>query len=209
MDPWPMIEQDRSALSDYLSTLSEADWKQQSLCAAWTVEQVVAHMLVIPTVSKGKIFINFLGSGFNLDKFSDKMVNRITAENSPEQLAKAMGEAATSQNTPPGLKPLGIFAEVLVHAGDISESVGKPLAFPADHYVVGLDYLKDVQPALGCRERIADLQLNATDVEWTHGHGPTVEGSAQHLILAMAGRKAALDHLNGKGVDTMRSRDEH
>lgn len=207
MDPWPMIEQDRRALSDYLSTLSEADWKQPSLCAGWTVEDVVAHMLVIPTLSKGKIFINFLGSGFNLDKFSAKMVSRITAENSPEQLARKMGDAASSRNTPPGLKPLGILAEVLVHAGDISEGVGTPLAFPADHYVVGLDHLKDVQPALGCRERIAGLQLNATDAEWTHGQGPLVEGTAQHLILAMAGRKAALDHLSGEGVETMRSRD--
>ena len=47
---------------------------------------------------------------------------------------------------PPGLKPLGVLAEVLVHAGDISEGVGRPLAFPTDHYVAGLDFLKDMQP---------------------------------------------------------------
>jgi hypothetical protein len=164
-------------------------------------------MLVIPTLSKGKIFINFLGSGFNLDRFSAKMVSRITNENSPEELAATLGEAATSRSTPPGLKPMGILAETLVHAGDISESVGRPLAFPTDHYVAGLDYLKDVQPALGCKKRIEGLQLAATDAEWSHGEGLLVEGTAQHLTLAMTGRKATLDHLSGAGVDTLRGRD--
>ena len=206
MDPWPMIEQDRAALADYLSGLSADEWQQQSLCADWTIEQVAAHMLVIPTVSKGSIFFNFLTSGFNLDKFSAKMVSRITGEKSPDDIAAAMADSAGSRNNPPGLKPPGIFAEVLVHAGDISEAVGRPLAFPTDHYVVGLEYLKDVQQALGCRERIAGLGLSATDADWSHGDGPTVEGTAQHLALAMAGRTPVLDHLSGDGVDTLRSR---
>jgi uncharacterized protein (TIGR03083 family) len=201
-----MIEADRTALAEYLSALSSEEWQQQSLCADWTVAEVVAHMLVIPTVSKGKIFLNFLGSGFNLDKFSAKMVGRITSEKSPAQLADALGAAASSRSTPPGLKPIGILAETLVHAGDISEAVGKPLAFPADHYVAGLDYLKDVQPALGCKERIAGLRLQATDADWSHGDGPPVEGSVQHLTLAMTGRTAALAHLSGDGIATLRAR---
>ncbi len=206
MDPWPMIEADRKELAGYLSGLSDEDWKKQSLCADWTVEEVAAHMLVIPTVPKGKIFLGFLGSGFKLDKFSEKMVRRITSEKSPQEIAETMAEAAGSRSVPPGLKPMGVLSEVLVHSGDISEGVGRPLAFPTDHYVAGLDYLKDVQPALGCRERIEGLQLRATDADWTHGDGPVVEGPAQHLALAMTGRKAALDHLDGEGVDTLRGR---
>lgn len=207
MDPWPMIEADRNALAEYLSGLSAEEWQSASLCAGWTVEEVAAHMLVIPTVPKLKIFLNFLGSGFNLDKFSNKMVKGITDEKSPEQIAAAMTGAASSRSVPPGLKPMGVLAETLVHAGDISEAVGKPLALPTDHYVAVLDFLKDVQPALGCKERIAGLRLSATDAEWTHGDGPTVEGTAQHLALAMTGRKAVLDHLSGDGVDTLRGRD--
>ncbi len=207
MDPWPMIEADRRALAEYLSGLSADEWKKPSLCADWTIEEVAAHMLVIPTVPKGKIFLNFLGSGFNLDKFSAKMVGRITTEKSPEQIAAAMGEGAASRSTPPGLKPMGILSEVLVHAGDISLGVGRPLAFPTDHYIAGLDYLKDVQPALGCKKRIEGLHLESTDGNWSHGEGPAVQGTAQHLALAVSGRKAALDHLSGDGVEIMRGRD--
>ena len=206
MDPWPMIEADRRELADYLSGISADDWTKQSLCADWTVEDVAAHMLVVPTVSGGSVFWNFLKSGFNLDRFSAGMVKRITSENSTDQIVDTMRATAGSTSTPPGLKPIGVLAEVLVHSGDISEGVGKPLAFPTEHYVAGMEYLKDVQPALGCKKRIADLHLQATDAEWSHGEGPTVEGPAQYLTLAMTGRKAALDQLSGDGVETLRSR---
>lgn len=206
MDPWPMIEADRRALAEYLGGLADDDWSKPSLCADWTVEEVTAHMLVIPTVSKGTIFLNFLTSGFNLDKFSAKMVAKQLESASGAQLATVLGDSAGSRSTPPGLKPLGILAEVLIHSGDISLPVGTGLAFPADHYVVGLDFLKETQPVYGCRDRIAGLRLQATDADWSYGDGPVVEGTTQHLLLAMTGRSAAIDHLTGDGVDTLRGR---
>lgn len=207
MDPWPMIEADRRALGAYLAGLSPDEWNRPSLCSDWSVADVAAHMLGIPTVSKGATFLTFLGSGFNLGKFSDKVIARIRSEKSPEELATTMSAAAGSRNVPLGLKPMGVLAETLVHSGDISEGVGRPLAFPPDHYAAGLDYLKDAQPVLGCKERIAGLRLQATDVDWSHGDGPAVQGTAQHLAMAVTGRKAVLDHLTGDGVATLRSRD--
>lgn len=207
MDPWPMIEADRLTLADYLSGLPAEDWEKQSLCTDWTVKEAAAHMLVVPTVPKSQVFLNFLLSGFNLNRFSARMVDKIAGENSPEEIVEKMRSEAGSRNVPPGLKPMGALSEVLVHSGDISEGAGRPLAFPADHYTAGLDYLKNIQPALGCRKRIEGLELRATDADWVHGEGPLVEGTAQYLTLAMTGRKAALDHLSGDGVAVMRSRD--
>ena len=53
MDPWPMIEAARRALGEYLSGLSDEEWNRPSLCEGWSVADVAAHMLVIPTVSGG------------------------------------------------------------------------------------------------------------------------------------------------------------
>jgi uncharacterized protein (TIGR03083 family) len=172
-----MTEADRTTLADYLTALSPEEWATPSLCADWTVEQVDAHMPVIPTVSKGKIFLNFAGSGFNLDKFSARMVGRLTSELSTDAIVESMRASAGSRQVPPGLKPIGVLAEVLVHGGDISRGVRRPLEFPTDHYAAALDYLKDVQPALGCKKRIAGLELRATDSDWSTGEGPLVEGS--------------------------------
>jgi len=41
---------------------------------------------------------------------------------------------------------------------------------------------------------------------WRHGSGPEVTGPAIALLLAMAGRKTALDDLTGPGVALLRSR---
>ena len=159
MDPWPYIKSDREALADYLETLDADDWQKPSLCDQWTVKGVATHMLVTPMVSKGKIFFSFLGSGFNLDKMSAKFVKSMSTEMSTDDIVAKTRETAGSQSAPPGLKPMGVLGEVLTHSGDISLAVGKPFDLPVDHYVVGLDYMKDVQPVVGCKKRIEGLQL--------------------------------------------------
>ena len=56
------------------------------------------------------------------------------------------------------------------------------------------------------KKRIAGLKLQATDLDWTHGEGPVVTGSGEALLMAIAGRKAALADLGGEGKDTLASR---
>jgi hypothetical protein len=43
------------------------------------------------------------------------------------------------------------------------------------------------------------VRLVATDLDWSHGNGPEVRGSGEALLMAMAGRPAALDDLDGPG----------
>ena len=206
MDAWPMIEADRLALADYLAALAPDDWKKQSLCEDWNVEQVAAHLLVVPTTSKGKVFVTFIGSGFNLDRFSSKMIDAILAEQSTDQLVETFRSTAGSRNVPPGMKPINVLGDLVVHSADISEGVGEPLDYPVDHYVAGLESFKTMQTALGSRKRIAGLELSATDADWSYGEGPLVEGTAKDLVLAMTGRTSAIDRLSGDGVATLRTR---
>ena len=53
---------------------------------------------------------------------------------------------------------------------------------------------------------VVSLRLEATDIDWAHGSGPTVRGSAEALLLAMTGRTAALRHLDGDGVGALGGR---
>jgi len=206
MDPWEHIEADRLSFADYLDTLTPADWEAPSLCTGWTVKGVTAHLLVSPTMSRGQIFLKFLGSGFNLDKMSAKLVSQMTADLSTEEMIATTRSSASVRSAPPGLKPVGVLAEVLTHTADISLALDKPFDLPVDHYVLGLDHLKGVQPVLGCKQRIDGLTLQATDTDWSTGAGPTVEGDAKHLLAAMTGRSAAVDALAGDGVQTLLGR---
>ena len=206
MEMWASIKNGREALGGYLAGLSEADWNRPSLCAGWTVKDVAAHMLVIPTKSKGQVFRSFLGSGFNLEKMNAKYVRTITAEMSAADIAAATRTSAGSRFMPPGLKLSGVLTELVVHSSDISEGVGRAFDLPVEDYVAALDHLKTVQPVLGSKKRIAGLTLRATDTAWSTGSGPVVEGPAQQLLLAVAGRRTALDRLSGDGLATMRAR---
>lgn len=206
MDTWARIESGREAFGGYLAHLSPDDWTKPSLCADWTVKDVVAHMLVIPTLSKGQVFRAFAGSGFKLDKMNAKLVNKLAAQMPPAELAAKTTSSAASHSMPPGLKLPGVFNELVVHSSDVAEAVGQPFDLPVTDYVACLEYLKDVQPVFGTKKRVAGLELRATDADWSTGSGPTVTGSAKQLLLAVTGRQSAFDQLTGDGLATLRSR---
>ena len=206
MDTWTSIKDGREALGEYLGGLDAEAWDRPSLCAGWTVKDTAAHMLVIPTLSKGQVFRSFLGSGFNLDKMNAKLVKRLTATMSTEDIAAATVASAGSRSMPPGLKLPGVQTELVVHSSDIAEGVGKPFELPVEDYLAALDHLKDTQPVFGSKTRIAGLTMRTTDATWSTGSGPTVEGPAQQVLLAVAGRRSAFDRLSGDGLATLRTR---
>jgi hypothetical protein len=68
------------------------------------------------------------------------------------------------------------------------------------------DFYKNSNLLIGTKNRIAGVTLRATDADWRHGSGPEASGPAIALVLAMTGRKSALDDLSGDGVTTLRER---
>ena len=57
-------------------------------------------------------------------------------------------------------------------------------------------------------KRVKGLHLKATDLDWEHGDagGAEVTGTGEAILMAMAGRPAALDDLSGPGVAQLRER---
>lgn len=101
-----------------------------------------------------------------------------------------------------------MLGEVVVHGDDIRRPLG--LSYPPNPEAVTpcLDMYCKASFPLGSKKRIAGLHLVATDIDWTHGDGPTVSGPALALLSAMTGRAAALDSLTGDGLTTLRRRIE-
>jgi hypothetical protein len=50
------------------------------------------------------------------------------------------------------------------------------------------------------------LRFEATDIDWSWGHGPVVRGPGEALLMAMLGRKQAVLGLTGEGMATFSSR---
>jgi hypothetical protein len=53
------------------------------------------------------------------------------------------------------------------------------------------------------------LKLVASDMNWCHGSGPEVTGTAEALVMMMAGRGVALDDLSGEGKAVLAARLQH
>ena len=56
------------------------------------------------------------------------------------------------------------------------------------------------------RERAKGLRLVSTENDWTWGTGKDVRGSLEALLMATAGRTAALKELSGPGVTVLADR---
>jgi uncharacterized protein (TIGR03083 family) len=95
--------------------------------------------------------------------------------------------------------------DALIHHQDVRRPLGLTRDVPPERLRVALDTALKA-PVLPSRKHVAGLRLGATDLAWTHGDGPRVDGPGEALLLAIAGRAVALDDLTGDGVETLRRR---
>lgn len=204
VDVWPTIHAERAALLADLRTLTPEQWQARSLCDRWTVRQVVAHIVSTAKMTPPTFFLRFAGSGFTFQRFSDKGVAEESAGSTADPLA-ALESVLTATAHPPG--PLDSWlGEAIVHAEDVRRPLGIPRAYPTDAVAQVASFYSGSNVLIGAKNRITGVRLEATDTDWRHGAGPVASGPVLSLLMAMTGRRTALDDLAGDGVAVLRTR---
>jgi uncharacterized protein (TIGR03083 family) len=204
VDVWPVVHGERTALAADLAPLSEDQWSTTSLCAQWTVRDVVAHMAGTAQITPASFFPKLIGSGFSFDRLQAKGIAANLGTSDADTLSH-FESIITSEKRPPGPKDT-ILAETIIHSEDIRRALGIAHQYPTDAVVELADFFKGSNLIIGTKNRISGLRLTATDTEWAHGNGPEVSGPMLSLLMAMTGRKAVLGDLTGDGVGTLRER---
>jgi uncharacterized protein (TIGR03083 family) len=204
MEIWPVIHSERKALADDLEPLTAEQWGTASLCPGWTVRDVLAHMTSAASLTPAAFFATLIGSGFSFEKLQAKGIAGHRGA-SPADTLSEFEKVETSVKHPPGPANTWL-GEVIVHSQDIRRPLGIAHQYPTEAVVQVADFYKGSNALIGSKNRIAGLKLRATDADWSHGTGPEVSGPMLSLVMAMTGRKAALDDLSGDGVATLRSR---
>jgi uncharacterized protein (TIGR03083 family) len=202
--PWPTIHAERSALAADLEGLNAQQWSTPSLCADWTVQDVLGHMTATAKISPGAFLGKLVSSGFSLKKMQAKDIATETAGYPAATLARFKAEVNSSKH-PPGPNDTWL-GEMLVHAEDIRRPLGIKHDYPIAAAVQVADFYKGSNLIIGAKKRIAGLRLRANDTDWSHGKGAEVSGPIVSLVMAMTGRKGALADLSGDGVDMLSSR---
>lgn len=205
MDTWNLIKTERLATADAFGELSDADWDAPSLCDGWRNRDTLAHVVATAELTTGGFLGGLVKNGFSFNKMVTNDIKRVGSDE-PAELIKRLRAAAPGPNHPPGPVP-AMLMEIVVHGEDIVFALGKTIHHSTEGLLGTAEFAKNAQPLVGCRKRIAGLSLHATDMDWSTGSGPEVRGPLVALLLAMSGRKAALDSLTGDGVATLRERD--
>jgi uncharacterized protein (TIGR03083 family) len=203
-DLMPMVHAERASLGEFLDTLTPAQWSAPTWCDKWSVQEVVGHLTAAGNITAGHFFAGFVKTGFNFDKFVDGDLRNYST-GTPAVVKARYDAIITSNRKPPGPAYVAL-GEVMVHGEDIRRSQGARGEHPAEHLVTLAELYKKTGAPLRAKKRIAGLKLIATDVDWSTGDGPEVEGPCMSLILGMVGRTGALADCSGPGVDTLRER---
>jgi uncharacterized protein (TIGR03083 family) len=205
MDTWQMIKTERASLVDALAQLPDDAWDKPSLCTGWTVRDVLAHMIATASMTPPAFFAKLAGSGFNFGSMTRKNINKITTGTTDSELVALMGSRIDARTAPPG-PATSWLGETIVHGEDIFRALDGYRDHPVEHVVAVADFYKNSNLLIGAKNRIEGVALRATDTDWESGTGPTARGPILALVLAMTGRKAALDDLTGEGVARLRGR---
>lgn len=201
---WSLIRTERAALIVDLEGVSGDAWSTPSLCAGWSVRDVLAHMTSTAKTSAGSFIGRFAGSGFRFNAMNESGMRAQLGSTPADTLAgfKAQLDATVH---PPG--PMDTWVgEVVIHSQDIRRPLGIAHTFQPEALTLVGDFVINGNLLLGGKRRSTGLRLVAADQDWTRGDGPEVKGPLASIILAVTGRKAGLADLTGDGVATLTGR---
>ncbi len=207
-----MVAKDPALLSEFeaeqdefvslANTLTDEQWHTMSLCAGWTVRQVVVHVAWHIHRSMGEV----LGTGVRVLVSGPAKVAAGQVARDEDRSTQSLIDWLTR----PGQRNRVNLGELVIHQQDVRRPLGLTRSIPAERVRGILDYCMTRSGSAslvpGVRKRIDGLRLVATDMEWSAGQGPEVSGPAEALLMAANGRDAALGDLQGAGVATLASR---
>ena len=196
----------RERLADLLGRLEPAQWDHPTLCEGWSVRVVVGHLLTPALQSSWRTIGTSLRS-LSMAKGLDRIATTIGAR-PPEELTRLLLANVENIWVPPTMGMAAPLTDVLVHTQDIARPLGITIPVAGEHLDPALTFCvsRKSNQVFAPARRYAGLRLIATDLKWRCGKGAEVHGPAIELLLALTGRKAALEQLEGDGVAILAKR---
>lgn len=202
-----LIAAERRATADFLQELTDEQCATASLCDGWQVRHVAAHLTMQLVLGTPKLIFGVVKNLGNFNKFADTYAKSVREPIAV--LAATMRAKADNRFSPPGVGAHAPLTDVVVHTLDMRVPLGIPGDGPAPVAMNEiLDFLMTPKATRGFlpRGRVPGLSFESTDTGWKGGSGPVVRGTGAALALAITGRRAGLDSLDGDGVPEMRKR---
>ncbi|MEC3975894.1 maleylpyruvate isomerase family mycothiol-dependent enzyme [Amycolatopsis sp. H20-H5] len=199
-----MAREERADFLALLTTLPPEQWDAPTLCSRWRVRDVVAHVVSYEELGKRGLAARFVKGRFIPDRVNDVGVSEYNTR-SPAELLELLGDHLEPRGLTAGFGGMIALVDGLIHQQDIRRPLGLPRDVPAERLRRALKAAL-VAPPIRAFWRARGLRLVATDLGWSTGSGPEVRGPGESLLMAIAGRRVAVDELTGPGQVTLAAR---
>ncbi|MFC7375023.1 MULTISPECIES: maleylpyruvate isomerase family mycothiol-dependent enzyme [unclassified Brachybacterium] len=205
-----VLAREHAALTEDLQALSREQWAQGSLCAGWTVHDVVAHLGAVLTGGWTSWAAHMLRAGLRPEVYNRRRISRFAGPTPEETLSRfaAIGSRHGEAMRPATRRTVPWLGEVIVHAQDIRRPLGLERTPEQDSVLAVATFFASRDYTVRSRSQVRGLHLRATDASFAHNPPelPAVRGPLLALVMVMAGRPAYLEDLAGSGVATLRRR---
>ena len=192
-----MARDERADLAAFLAMLPPQQWQAPTLCAGWRVRDVVAHVISYDDLGTRGLLALTVRGRFRLGQVNAAALARYDTH-SPEQLLALLTERLQPRGVPAALGGRVGLVEGLIHHQDIRRPLGMPRAIPPERLLTALR-VAVIAPDIAGLWPIRGVRLIATDLDFSFGAGPEVRGTAEALLMAIAGRRGVVGELSGPG----------
>jgi uncharacterized protein (TIGR03083 family) len=192
-----MARDEREEFASFLDGLTPEQWNSPTLCEMWTVRDVAIHTVSYDELSAAGLVARFLKGRLNTDRINAIGVADY-ADRAPEQITAMIRAHAEPHGLTGGFGGKIALTDGMIHQQDIRRSIGIRRTIDPERLRTALDFAR-FAPTIRGAWRARGVRLVAGDLDWSHGTGPEVRGTGEALLMAMAGRRAALDDLDGPG----------
>ncbi|WP_436528138.1 maleylpyruvate isomerase family mycothiol-dependent enzyme [Actinoplanes sp. HUAS TT8] len=209
MDLVSMIADERRRMAELVETLKPSQLYTNSLCEAWTVHEVAAHLCAPWIFGARRIVPAVVRHGFRVHRANAELVRDLATDLTADEIALQLRMNAEFLFNPRVVDPLGQLTDLQVHGQDICRPLGLTRDLVPERMLLSLEFLlgPKARGSFVPRGRLDGLRFLAEDLDWEGGQGLlTVRGRGEAVLLAVTGRPVVLDELTGSGVAALRAR---
>jgi len=200
MATWNRVAAARNDFADMVDGLSAEQLAQATYCEGWSAQAVLCHLTSFAETSFVGFFNAMRRARFNFAAVSQNMLDPLLSRPVPD-VATSLRNRAAKSAAMPGFPEALVLADVLIHTQDVRRPLGLQGELDGSQTKDALDFLTNHKMAKNFVERRAlePVGLTATDMDWTFGSGAEITGTAEALMMGIAGRPV-IDDLAGPGL---------
>lgn len=202
---WQVIDRHRAMLADLLESLTTEQWERPSLCDAWRVRDVGAHLSLAATAGTGEVLRAALAARGDPDRMI-RDVSIARGQAPTRDIVSDLRGIIGSRRLAPTTVWRDPLLDILVHAHDISRPLEIEVDTPPEAAREAAEWSWRRRFPFFPARRLRGFRLVADDVDWSRGRGDEVRGPISSLLLLSTGRAAGLDGLDARSAELVGGR---